>query len=63
MTCIEFVMDRKGHAEAVLIGLRHRGRLWAEFSNNLLCEQRKNEQRVEWATVKGRLMRAGKLRG
>jgi hypothetical protein len=63
MTGIKFVTNSAGKAEAVLIDLKRHGRLWEDFYDNLVCEQRKNEPRVNWAKVKERLGRAGKLRG
>jgi len=62
MTGIKFVMNGKGEPTAVQIDLKRHGRLWEDFYDNLICEQRKNEPRVSWQTVKRRLKRAGKLR-
>jgi hypothetical protein len=62
MTGSKFVTNGRGEPQAVLIDLKHHGRLWEDFYDNLICEQRKNEPRV-WATVKKRLVRAGKSRG
>lgn len=63
MTGIKFVTDGRGEPKAVLIDLKHHGRLWEDFYDNLICEQRKNEPRVKWDTVKKRLIKAGRSRG
>ncbi|MGI9115284.1 MAG: hypothetical protein ACR2FX_09685 [Chthoniobacterales bacterium] len=63
MTGIKFVTNGKGVPEAVLIDLKRHGELWEDFYDNLVCEQRKNETRVKWETVKKRLTRAGQSRG
>jgi hypothetical protein len=62
MTGIKFVTNSKGEPTAVQIDLKRHGRLWEDFYDNLICEQRKNEPSVSWETVKRRLKRAGKLR-
>lgn len=62
MTGIKFVTNGRGKPEAVLIDLKRHGRLWEDFYDNLLAEQRKNEPRVKWETVKKRLINAHKFR-
>jgi hypothetical protein len=62
MNGIQFLVDEKGKKTAVLIDLKKHGELWEYFYDNVVCEQRKNEPRVSWETVKRRLRKAGKLR-
>ena len=62
MNGIQFLVDEKGKKTAVLIDLKKHGELWEDFYDNVVSEQRKNEPRASWETVKRRLRRAGKLR-
>lgn len=63
MSGIQFVIDAAGKKTAVVIDLKRHGRVWEDFYDNLIAEERKNERRESWEKLKERLRRAGKLDG
>ena len=62
MEGIHFVTDDKGHKVAVQIDLEKYGELWEDFYDALLVEERANDKRAPYGTVRKRLVRSGKLR-
>ncbi len=63
MSGIQFVVDGAGKKTAVVIDLKRHGRVWEDFYDNLIADQRKDEPRRDWTKVKARLRRSGKLNG
>lgn len=61
MSGISFVTNEKGKKTAVIIELSRHKRLWEDFYDTLLIEQRKNEERIPWDKAKDLLRR--KARG
>jgi PHD/YefM family antitoxin component YafN of YafNO toxin-antitoxin module len=59
---IQFVTDDKGKKVAVLIDLERYGKLWESIYDQLLAEERANDKRLPYETVRKRLVRSGKLR-
>ncbi len=62
MEGIQFVTDDKGKKVAVLIDLARHGEMWEGIYDQLLAEERANDKRVPYETVRRRLERSGKLR-
>jgi hypothetical protein len=60
MTGIQYLTDKKGKATSVLIDLKKWGRLWEDFSDAMIIEQRKNEPRESLASVKRKLVQRRK---
>jgi hypothetical protein len=56
-------VDESGKKTAVVIDLKRHGRLWEDFYDNLLADERKKEPREKWDNVKEDLRRSGKLDG
>jgi hypothetical protein len=46
----------------VLIDLARHGEMWEDIYDQLLAEERANDNRVSYETVRRRLVRSGKLR-
>ena len=63
MEGIHFVTNEKGRRIAVQIDLDRHGELWEDIQDQLLAEERADDKREPYATVRKRLVRAGKLRG
>ena len=61
MRGVQYVVDDKGEAQAVLIDLRKNRRLWEDFHDLLVSQARRKEPRIPWAQVKARLRRKGVL--
>ncbi len=62
MEGIQFVTNDKGEKVAVLIDLARHGEIWEDIYDQLLAEERANDKRVPYETVRRRLVRSGKLR-
>jgi hypothetical protein len=62
MEGIQFVTNDKGKKVAVQIDLERYGKLWEDIHDQLVAEERTNEKRVPYETVRKRLVRSGKLR-
>jgi hypothetical protein len=62
MEGIQFVTDDKGKKVAVQIDLQRYGKLWEGIHDQLLAEERANDKRVPYETVRKGLVRSGKLR-
>jgi hypothetical protein len=56
---VEYVVDGKGEARAVLIDLKKHGRLWEDFHDLLVSRERHGEPRAPWAQIKARLRKDG----
>jgi len=63
MEGIHFVTNEKGRKIAVQIDLDRHGELWEDIFDQLLADERSGDKREWYATVKKRMVRAGKLRG
>ncbi len=61
MKGVEYVIDDKGEARAVLIDLRKHRRLWEDFQDLLVSQARRKEPRESWEEVKARLREKGVL--
>jgi hypothetical protein len=61
MKGIRFLVDDKGEPEAVVLDLKKHGRLWEDFQDLLISQQRLKEPRVSWAGVNARLRKKGLL--
>jgi hypothetical protein len=59
---VEYVVDDKGEARAVLIDLKKHGRLWEDFHDSLVSRGRRAEPRTPWAQIKARLLKDGIVR-
>jgi hypothetical protein len=62
MEGIHFVTDEKGKKVGVLIDLERHAELWEDIHDQLLAEERKDDKRIPYETVRKRLVRSGKLR-
>jgi hypothetical protein len=62
MEGIQFVTNDKGKKVAVLIDLARHGEMWEDIYDQLLAEERANDKRLPYETVRKRLVRSGKLR-
>jgi hypothetical protein len=62
MEGIQFVTNDKGEKVAVLIDLARHGEIWEDIYDQLLAEERANDKRVPYESVRKRLVRSGKLR-
>jgi hypothetical protein len=62
MEGIQFVTNDKGEKVAVLIDLARHGEMWEDIYDQLLAEERANDKRLPYDTVRRRLVRSGKLR-
>jgi hypothetical protein len=61
MTGIRFVTDAKGRKVAVQISLRKHGKLWEDFCDGIVSEERRKEKGIPLATVKAALIKRGRL--
>lgn len=52
MKGLNYITDEKGKRIAVQIDLRKYGKLWEDFYDALIVEQRKNEERIPWELAK-----------
>jgi len=55
MTGISFLTNEKGKKIAVQIDLLKVNKIWEDFYDCLLVEERKTEKRVKWENVKAKL--------
>lgn len=62
MTGIHYIVDTKGKQTAVVIDLKQWGSLWSDFQDAMLVHARTDEPQESLASVKQRLVRAGKLK-
>ena len=61
MKGVDYVIDDKGEARAVLIDLKKHRRLWEDFQDLLISQERRQEPRVPWSEAKARLRKKGIL--
>ena len=61
MKGIQFVVSNEGKRTAVIIDLKKYGRMWEDFYDVMLAEQRKHEPKESLEIVKKKLIQAGKL--
>jgi len=62
MTGIHFLTEAKGRRLAVQNDLRKHGALWEDFYDGLVSERRRKEKGIPIETVKGDLIKRGRLR-
>ena len=55
MKGIQFVTNDEGKKTGVLIDLGEHARLWEDFYDGLIAEQRKDEPRIPWTKLKEQL--------
>lgn len=55
MKGIQFVTDEKGKKTAVVIDLSEHGRLWEDFYDGLVAQERDDEPRTPWNQAKAEL--------
>ena len=55
MKGIQFVTNDEGKKTAVMIDLGEHARLWEDFYDGLIAEQRKDEPRIPWSKLKEQL--------
>jgi len=60
---IQYLVDGKGTATAVLIDLKEYQDLWEDFYDSVTAHGRADEPRESLQSVKKRLKKQGKLRG
>ena len=63
MKGIQFVTGEKGKKTAVLIDLKKHGKLWEDFYDNLIADQRENEPRETLESVERKFRQEGKVNG
>lgn len=51
MSGISFVSDEKGKTTAVMIDLKKHRRVWEDFYDRLIIDERKSEPRIKWETA------------
>ena len=61
MSGIRFVTDAKGRKVAVQISVRKYGKLWEDFCDGLISEDRREEKGIPLATVKADLIKRGRV--
>jgi hypothetical protein len=59
---VKFLRDASGRQTAVVIDLRRHRSLWEDFADVALARQRAREPKESIATVRARLVRAGRLK-
>jgi hypothetical protein len=62
MKGVQYVVDDRGKAKAVLIDLKKFGRLWEDFQDLLVSQARRKEPRHSLAEVEARLRKIGKIK-
>jgi len=63
MEGIHFVTDQEGRKIAVQIDLERYGDIWEDIYDQILVDERRDEEREPFDVVEQRLIDAGKLRG
>ena len=61
MKGVQYVVDDRGKAKAVLIDLEKFGQLWEDFQDLLVSQARRKEPRHSLAQVEARLRKIGKI--
>ena len=62
MKGVKYLVDSKGEPQAVVIDLKKHGRLWEDFYDACMAQERRKEPRESWKTVEARLRKLGKLK-
>ena len=52
MKGLNYITNDKGELIAVMIDLKKYGRLWEDFYDALIADQRKNDPRIPWEEAK-----------
>jgi hypothetical protein len=53
----QFLVDANGDKTAVLIDLKKHRQLWEDFYDLTIIESRREEPRVDWQTIRKRLLK------
>ena len=61
MKGVQYVVNRKGEPQAVLIDLRKNRRLWEDFQDLMILQKRRREPRVSLEDVETKLRKAGRI--
>ncbi|WKN40788.1 hypothetical protein [Tunicatimonas pelagia] len=61
MKGIRYLVDERQEKVAVQIDLKKYGELWEDFYDIIVAESRKEEETVDWESVKKELKAEGKL--
>ena len=59
---VKFLFDQRGKKTAVIIDLRQGRGLWEDILDVATARLREREPSENWATVRGRLEKAGRLK-
>lgn len=59
---VKFLFDERGEKTAVMIDLRQGRGLWEDILDVATARSRERESAESWATVRGRLVKAGRLK-
>lgn len=62
MRGVQYVVDHEGKPQAVVIDLKKNRRLWEDFFDACVAQERRKEPRDSWKAVEARLRKAGKLK-
>ena len=62
MKGVQFLVDEKGEAQAVVISLKKHRKLWEDFQDLLVSESRKDEPSIPFEDVKKQLRARGIIR-
>ncbi|MBL7684792.1 MAG: hypothetical protein JNK65_02025 [Deltaproteobacteria bacterium] len=61
MSGIQFLIDKNGKKQAVVIDLKKHSEIWEDFYDLLLAKKRMNEPKESIESVRKKLQRLGKL--
>lgn len=61
MSGIEYVVDKRGRKTAVVINLKRHRRLWEDFHDAMLAQNRKAEPRESLESVRRSLLRKERI--
>ena len=61
MKGVQYLYDKNGEAQAVLIDIKKNRKLWEDLQDILVAHQRRDEPRLSLAEVERRLRKKGKL--
>ncbi len=62
MKGVQYLVNDKGEAQAVVLDLRKNRRLWEDLQDILVSRARRNEPRESLEKVESRLRKLGKLK-
>ena len=62
MKGVQYLVDENGKPRSVLIDLKRHGKMWEDFQDLLISQNRREEPRESLEQVESRLRKAGKLK-